>query len=133
MILQQQAQLLGSGVRLTSVSSQDSGFTSQDTLFLRPTTPSSLNLNTQVILSCTSCHDYCRLLQCSHGFCPLQCCYCFCSLQCCHGYCRLLLYSHGFCSLHCCHSYCHLLLCTVSHGFCRLLCVCHNLPLMSKS
>ncbi|KAL4234255.1 Metastasis suppressor protein 1 [Mactra antiquata] len=44
---QQQAQLLGSGVRLTSVSSQDSGFTSQDTLFLRPTTPSSLNLKSQ--------------------------------------------------------------------------------------
>ncbi|XP_052819127.1 protein MTSS 2-like isoform X2 [Mya arenaria] len=40
-------QLLGSGVRLTSVSSQDSGFTSQDTLFLRPTTPSSLSLHTQ--------------------------------------------------------------------------------------
>ncbi|KAK6185083.1 hypothetical protein SNE40_007400 [Patella caerulea] len=31
-------------IRLTSVSSQDSGFTSQDTLFLRPTTPQSLNL-----------------------------------------------------------------------------------------
>ncbi|XP_045194003.2 protein MTSS 2-like isoform X2 [Mercenaria mercenaria] len=46
-IQQQQAQLLGSGVRLTSVSSQDSGFTSQDTLFLRPTTPSSLSLQTQ--------------------------------------------------------------------------------------
>ncbi|XP_067651224.1 protein MTSS 1-like isoform X4 [Haliotis asinina] len=30
--------------RLMSVSSQDSGFTSQDTLFLRPTTPLSLNL-----------------------------------------------------------------------------------------
>ncbi|XP_076470702.1 uncharacterized protein LOC143300712 isoform X3 [Babylonia areolata] len=30
--------------RLTSVSSQDSGFTSQDTLFLRPATPQSLNL-----------------------------------------------------------------------------------------
>ncbi|XP_060071624.1 protein MTSS 2-like isoform X2 [Ylistrum balloti] len=31
-------------VRLTSVSSQDSGFTSQDTLFLRPTTPNSLSI-----------------------------------------------------------------------------------------
>ncbi|XP_059156664.1 uncharacterized protein LOC131941431 isoform X2 [Physella acuta] len=31
-------------IRLTSVSSQDSGFTSQDTLFLRPTTPQSLSL-----------------------------------------------------------------------------------------
>ncbi|XP_076449389.1 uncharacterized protein LOC143285839 [Babylonia areolata] len=31
--------------RLTSVSSQDSGFTSQDTLFVRPTTPLSLNLH----------------------------------------------------------------------------------------
>ncbi|XP_056003629.1 protein MTSS 1-like isoform X30 [Ostrea edulis] len=30
--------------RLTSVSSQDSGFTSQDTLFLRPATPTSLNI-----------------------------------------------------------------------------------------
>uniref|UniRef100_A0A2C9KDT4 IMD domain-containing protein n=1 Tax=Biomphalaria glabrata TaxID=6526 RepID=A0A2C9KDT4_BIOGL len=31
-------------IRLTSVSSQDSGFTSQDTLFLRPVTPQSLSL-----------------------------------------------------------------------------------------
>ncbi|GFO34758.1 metastasis suppressor protein 1 [Plakobranchus ocellatus] len=31
-------------IRLTSVSSQDSGFTSQDTLFLRPHTPQSLSL-----------------------------------------------------------------------------------------
>ncbi|XP_052231052.1 uncharacterized protein LOC127844679 isoform X3 [Dreissena polymorpha] len=46
-IQQHHTQLLGSGVRLTSVSSQDSGFTSQDTLFLRPTTPSSLSLHTQ--------------------------------------------------------------------------------------
>lgn len=46
-IQQQHAQLLGSGVRLTSVSSQDSGFTSQDTLFLRPMTPSSLNIHAQ--------------------------------------------------------------------------------------
>ncbi|KAL3860564.1 hypothetical protein ACJMK2_010677 [Sinanodonta woodiana] len=37
---------LGS-IRLTSVSSQDSGFTSQDTLFMRPTTPSSLTLQSQ--------------------------------------------------------------------------------------
>ena len=31
-------------LRLNSVSSQDSGFTSQDTLFLRPATPQSLNI-----------------------------------------------------------------------------------------
>ncbi|XP_069113554.1 protein MTSS 2-like isoform X2 [Argopecten irradians] len=35
---------VGGVVRLTSVSSQDSGFTSQDTLFLRPTTPNSLSI-----------------------------------------------------------------------------------------
>lgn len=46
-ILSQQPLAL-QGLRLTSVSSQDSGFTSQDTLFLRPTTPSSLNIQSQV-------------------------------------------------------------------------------------
>lgn len=34
--------------RLTSVSSQDSGFTSQDTLFLRPATPTSLKIRQKV-------------------------------------------------------------------------------------
>lgn len=40
--------------RLTSVSSQDSGFTSQDTLFLRPATPTSLKIRQKVqsIISC---------------------------------------------------------------------------------
>ncbi|KAK3086144.1 hypothetical protein FSP39_014225 [Pinctada imbricata] len=37
-------QLPVGAARLTSVSSQDSGFTSQDTLFLRPATPSSLKI-----------------------------------------------------------------------------------------
>ncbi|GFR82721.1 metastasis suppressor protein 1 [Elysia marginata] len=37
-------QLPPGALRLTSVSSQDSGFTSQDTLFLRPNTPQSLSL-----------------------------------------------------------------------------------------
>ncbi|XP_033754842.1 protein MTSS 1-like isoform X3 [Pecten maximus] len=40
----QQHPQVGGVVRLTSVSSQDSGFTSQDTLFLRPTTPNSLSI-----------------------------------------------------------------------------------------
>ncbi|KAK3745806.1 hypothetical protein RRG08_030679 [Elysia crispata] len=38
------SQLPPGAIRLTSVSSQDSGFTSQDTLFLRPNTPQSLSL-----------------------------------------------------------------------------------------
>lgn len=44
--------------RLTSVSSQDSGFTSQDTLFLRPATPTSLNIRRKVqsITSCVKLH-----------------------------------------------------------------------------
>ena len=45
-LFQQPLQL--QGLRLTSVSSQDSGFTSQDTLFLRPMTPSSLSIQMQV-------------------------------------------------------------------------------------
>ncbi|XP_021359521.1 metastasis suppressor protein 1-like isoform X4 [Mizuhopecten yessoensis] len=39
---------VGDVVRLTSVSSQDSGFTSQDTLFLRPATPNSLSIRQKV-------------------------------------------------------------------------------------
>ena len=35
---------MGGTIRLQSVSSQDSGFTSQDTLFQRPATPTSLNI-----------------------------------------------------------------------------------------
>ncbi|XP_048743914.1 protein MTSS 1-like isoform X17 [Ostrea edulis] len=43
--LRNSAQTIPMGTaRLTSVSSQDSGFTSQDTLFLRPATPTSLNI-----------------------------------------------------------------------------------------
>ncbi|XP_078337589.1 protein MTSS 2-like isoform X3 [Crassostrea virginica] len=43
--LRNSAQTLPMGTaRLTSVSSQDSGFTSQDTLFLRPATPTSLKI-----------------------------------------------------------------------------------------
>lgn len=41
-------------IRLQSVSSQDSGFTSQDTLFQRPVTPSSLNIRHKVGTNVTS-------------------------------------------------------------------------------
>jgi hypothetical protein len=46
--------------RLTSVSSQDSGFTSQDTLFLRPATPTSLNIRRKVqsFTSCVKLHGF---------------------------------------------------------------------------